>query len=458
MGIRTKIKSKNFFITSSNAMTNNLPNKTTVSSSLFEEMSKSFADGEHLTDDALREPQGAVLYMMQEMKDDIEELHTQVSSSQYSPSDNSELQATTGSFTILNLGGTGVTSTAAELNIMDGNTVASNITPADTDRVVYNDDGTMKQITLTKLATYFDDEITNMPNLATINTNLTFDGSTLAVNGRNKFGTTGGTSNTSHQFYGQSGDTNFFLISDSDGEEVMKGQGSVGGGNLIYTFGDNAGAGNANVLVVDEGNSKAYYDNDAHTGKFGINTSTPTKPLQVTGQISSSGGFIGGATQNTGSYDFPGAIVGYNIQGLNVTHASYNLTTTMAVPDAGMNVCFVAPKSGIVEIEVQVLADGGSSGIADLTLGLSDNATYNTLGVYYEQGVLGFPRFDHMNVTHKWVVSGLTAGTTYKYWLGAKSTNTTGTPQLRWGGSSTGRFSDFIMKATALPSNTEIET
>ena len=150
--------------------------------------------------------------------------------------------------------------------------------------------------------------------------------------------------------------------------------------------------------------------------------------------------------------------MGYNVQGLNVTHASYNLTTTMAVPDAGLNVCFVAPKSGIVEIEVQIYADGGSSGMADLTLGLSDNATYNAVQTYYEQGVLGFPRFDHMEVIHKWVVTGLTAGTTYKYWLGAKVSSTTGTPTLKWGANTNNEFPPAIMKATALPSNTVIET
>ena len=273
MSIRIKKKSKNFFITSSNAMTGNRPNATTVSSSHFTQMSQSFVDGEYLIDDAIRKPFGSVIYMLQEMQSDVDDIYTQISASQYSPLDNSQLQATTGSFDRL-------------------------------EKII------------------------------------------------------GGTTNV----------------------------------------------------------------------------------------------------QNTGSFDFPGAIVGYNVQGLNVTHASYNLTTTMAVPDAGMYVQFQAPKSGIVEIEVQVLADGGSSGTADLVLGLSDAAIYNTIGVHYEQGVLGFPRFDHMEVVHKWVVPSLTPGTTYKYWLGAKSSNTTGTPQLRWGGSSTGRFSDFIMKATALPSNTEIET
>jgi len=43
----------------------------------------------------------------------------------------------------------GVTSTAAELNIMDGGTSATSTTLADADRVVVNDAGTMKQVALT---------------------------------------------------------------------------------------------------------------------------------------------------------------------------------------------------------------------------------------------------------------------------------------------------------------------
>ena len=61
----------------------------------------------------------------------------------------------------------GVTATAAELNIMDGGTAASSTTVEDADRVVFNDNGTMKQVAVTDLAAYFDDEITAMPNLVT---------------------------------------------------------------------------------------------------------------------------------------------------------------------------------------------------------------------------------------------------------------------------------------------------
>ena len=61
----------------------------------------------------------------------------------------------------------GVTATTAELNIMDGDTSATSTTVADADRVVLNDNGTMKQVAVTDLSAYFDDEITAMPNLVT---------------------------------------------------------------------------------------------------------------------------------------------------------------------------------------------------------------------------------------------------------------------------------------------------
>ena len=61
----------------------------------------------------------------------------------------------------------GVNSTTAELNIVDGDTSATSTTVADADRVVMNDNGTMVQVAVTDLAAYFDDEITAMPNLVT---------------------------------------------------------------------------------------------------------------------------------------------------------------------------------------------------------------------------------------------------------------------------------------------------
>ena len=83
----------------------------------------------------------------------------------------------------------GVTSTAAELNILDGDTSASSVTVADADRVVLNDDGTMKQVAVTDLSTYFGTATVDQTiktsdggilNLQTSDTTVT-DGSVLGA-------------------------------------------------------------------------------------------------------------------------------------------------------------------------------------------------------------------------------------------------------------------------------------
>ena len=77
----------------------------------------------------------------------------------------------------------GATVTTTELNIMDGDTTASSTTVADADRVVFNDDGTMKQVAVTDLAAYFDDEITAMPNLTSVGTLTTLTVDNVIING-----------------------------------------------------------------------------------------------------------------------------------------------------------------------------------------------------------------------------------------------------------------------------------
>ena len=54
----------------------------------------------------------------------------------------------------LSIASTTITSTAAELNIMDGGTSATGTTLVDADRVVTNDNGTMKQVALSDVKTY----------------------------------------------------------------------------------------------------------------------------------------------------------------------------------------------------------------------------------------------------------------------------------------------------------------
>jgi len=89
--------------------------------------------------------------------------------------------ASTGNFSTLSIGGVaitstsaelnildGVTATATEINIMDGDTAATSTTLADADRVVVNDAGTMKQVALTDFETYFETSLDTLSNVTTV--------------------------------------------------------------------------------------------------------------------------------------------------------------------------------------------------------------------------------------------------------------------------------------------------
>ena len=59
----------------------------------------------------------------------------------------------------------GATVTTAELNIIDGNTSATSTTLAAADRVVLNDAGTMKQVALSDLVTFLENESVSSFNI-----------------------------------------------------------------------------------------------------------------------------------------------------------------------------------------------------------------------------------------------------------------------------------------------------
>jgi hypothetical protein len=87
------------------------------------------------------------------------------------------------SVTTLDIGGTNVSATASEINLIDGGTARGTTAIADGDGVLINDDGTMRMTTVQTLAAYLDDEITAMPNLVTTGTIGTgvWEGTDVAV-------------------------------------------------------------------------------------------------------------------------------------------------------------------------------------------------------------------------------------------------------------------------------------
>jgi hypothetical protein len=64
----------------------------------------------------------------------------------------------------------GVTATTTELNIVDGSTSATSTTLVDADRLIVNDDGTMKQVAMTDFETYFESVLDTLSNVTTIGT------------------------------------------------------------------------------------------------------------------------------------------------------------------------------------------------------------------------------------------------------------------------------------------------
>ena len=195
---------------------------------------------------------------------------------------------------------------------------------------------------------------------------------------------------------------------------------------------------------------------DGANDTFGIRAgSVPPSTLTVGGEISASGGFLGGTvgSQTTGSYDFPGAIMGYTNIGANSSHGTYTLTTSLAVPNDAMNVVFVAPKSGKVEITVQVLHYDNNTGTQTVYMGLSDAASYNTVGAQHEMVVGRQDENGYNLLVNTFGIEGLTAGNTYQYWLGMKMSIGGSGQSIVWGGTSSNRNPDFMMKAIALPSN-----
>ena len=111
-------------------------------------------------------------------------------------------------------------------------------------------------------------------------------------NVRNVFGgssTNTGTENVANNFYGSSAYTHFFATFDADGEEVMKGGGSVAGGNLLFEFGDVGGADNNVIFKTDVGNARFDFEEgyvDIHNTSDATNATGDTGALRVEGGVS----------------------------------------------------------------------------------------------------------------------------------------------------------------------------
>jgi len=277
--------------------------------------------------------------------------------------------------------------------------------------------------------------------------NLTFDGTDLSIAATGKIYLDAGTDTYIHE---ASADKLAFVVGGvtmleitealTDGVFVKNSHlvldatkkiffdGSISGHTHITEFSDDIldfYVGGDKMFVLDEANDKI--------------TSNATNHVL---------GLADGTEFSVANSSYAGTILGYRMIGEDAAHDSKAVTSSFVTVDSDMTVRFVAPPSGSVEVMVQIEIDTASG--RSIFFGLSDNATYNSIGNSYEQITAFIDETDQYAHQHYWTVTGLTAGDTYNYWLGAKSSGGIGN-NLRWGGSGADRHCDFIMKVIALP-------
>jgi hypothetical protein len=193
-------------------------------------------------------------------------------------------------------------------------------------------------------------------------------------------------------------------------------------------------------LRVESDNETHMFFVDASTNHVGVGTSSPQVPLDI--------------------YEMGGLILGYTR--LNNADASGNTTyqvqavsSGFAVPTNRWRTDFTAPASGKVEINFRGACVSNTTGGTDwLALGLSDSATYNSIGSKYEKVVDTPTGIDSAGVTHRiinhsWFCEGLTPGTSYSIYIG--TVGRTIAHIWYWGGTDSYAPADIIITTTALP-------
>ena len=143
----------------------------------------------------------------------------------------------------------GVTATTAEVNILDGDTSASSVTIVDADQIILNDSGTMKQVAVSALNTYTSSSVaassisagSSAVNITTTSGNITIDAA----------------ADNSDIIFKGTDDTSDITMLTLDGSEAGNAtfNGTITSGGVITS-----GAG---LVIADAGNIGSASDTDA---------------------------------------------------------------------------------------------------------------------------------------------------------------------------------------------------
>ena len=172
--------------------------------------------------------------------------------------------------------------------------------------------------------------------------------------------------------------------------------------------------------------------------------------------ISGGGGTEWSATDSA----YAGTILGYTrLEGDGSNTTSHEIQNSMTVEDSSHQITFKTPPSENVEIEATFLINAGSTDTR-IDIGLSDNSTYNSIGIKFEYDntgiAFGDDEVDDGVRTVKWVLgaSELAAvGSSNTFYIGFSTSGVTKTAYLTYGYRTTHGIAEhpFVIKATALP-------
>jgi hypothetical protein len=162
--------------------------------------------------------------------------------------------------TTLQIGDNTITATAAELNILDGDTAATSTIVVDDDRVVLNDDGTMVQVAVTDLDTYFSATTKELTNKTLTEPKFENDGFIADSNG-----------NELLKFEQNNNATNYIILSNS----------TQNNGPTIKSDGEDT---NVSLNLLTKGTGLVNIDANTYVkGNVGIGTNNPQSALSVVG-------------------------------------------------------------------------------------------------------------------------------------------------------------------------------
>tara|TARA_Y100000310_G_scaffold78050_1_gene74688 strand:+ start:18 stop:2150 length:2133 start_codon:yes stop_codon:yes gene_type:complete len=271
------------------------------------------------------------------------------------------------SVTTLDIGGTNVASTAAELNIMDGGTSATSTTLADADRVVVNDNGTMVQVALTDFETYFETSLDTLANVTTVgalNAGSITSGFGTIDTGSSNITTTGTVSAGNLTVTGTTTTVNSTVLTVVD--PIIHLQTASGGGNLSADTNKDVGlmmeyySGSAKqaFLGFDDSAAKLTFVPDATLSSEVVSGSVGTIVANLEGDVTGDvTGSAGTATGLAGSATI--LATGRTIS------ASGDITWTSASFNGSANVTSVAAITADVIVNADIKSDAA---IADTKL------------------------------------------------------------------------------------------